>query len=509
MRKLEKTGPKKFNILIIASEMEPYAKAGGLADVASSLAHALKDRGHDVRVVIPKYRQIDTSRLALNEAVQPMGVWMGNTEEWCAAYMSIDSCGVPVYFIDHSLYFQREGLYHNHLMHDYDDNPVRFGFFSRASLQLCKDIGFKPDIVHVNDWQSALATAYLKIWHWNDTTLGTAASVLTIHNIAYQGIYSKHHMDYLGLGWHNFTEEKMETFDRINLLKAGIYYADMITTVSPTFAKDIISPHGGFGLAPYLSNRSQHLFGIVNGIDTNIWNPQADELIPHNYSSSNLRGKSLCKKALQKLFHLNVDHSIPVIGIIGRFVEQKGFHILAQSICGILDTMNVQFAILGSGEHDLQNFFIDLPSRYRGKAGSFIGFDNERAHLIEAGADFFLMPSIFEPCGLNQLYSQRYGTIPIVRATGGLNDTVENFNEQTGSGSGFKFNDPTADALYHTVKWALSIYEKKPSQFKAMIKRVMELDLSWKKSAQSYENIYIRAIQKKQYEAQGYRSYYW
>jgi len=509
MRKLEKKPQKKLNILIVASEMEPYAKAGGLADVTSSLARALNANGHDVRVVIPKYSSIDTQNISLTPVVEPMGVWMGTTEEWCGVSEFKDSHNIPIYFIDHKLYFHREGLYHNKLMHDYDDNPVRFGFFSRAALQLCKDINFKPDIVHANDWQSALVPAYLKIWHWNDTLLGSAASVLTLHNVAYQGIYSKHHMDYLGLGWHNFTEEKMESYDRLNILKTGIYYADIISTVIPSFAKEITQPHGGFGLAPYLSRRKTDLYGIVNGIDETVWNPETDPLLPAHFSSSNLRGKASCKRALQKKFNLKTSSSVPVIGAIGRFVEQKGFHLIAQSIHGILDTMNIQFVILGTGEHDLQHFFGTLPERYPGKAGSYIGFDNECAHLIEGGCDFFLMPSQFEPCGLNQLYSQHYGTLPIVRATGGLDDTVENCDEQTGEGTGFKFHEATADALYHTVKWAVSIYEKKPSLIRTMIRRVMDLDLSWKKSAEIYETAYYRAISKKQYQDQGYRPYYW
>jgi starch synthase len=509
MRKLEKTTNKKLNILIVASEMEPYAKIGGLADVSASLSRALKDNGHDVRVVIPKYGSIDTNSLSINTILEPMGVWMGNIEEWCSVSEIKTAHNVPVYCIDHELYFHRDGLYHNKLMHDYDDNPVRFGFFSRAALQLCKDIGFTPDIIHVNDWQTSLIPAYLKTWHWNDPVLGKAATLLTLHNVAYQGIYSKHHMDYLGLGWHNFTDDKMESYDRLNLLKAGIYYSDAITTVSPSFAKEITSPHGGFGLAPYLSKRSNVLFGIVNGIDETVWDPQTDPLIPAHFSSTNLRGKALCKRALQKSFGLTIDKSVPVIGAIGRFVEQKGFHLVAGTIRRILDIMDVQFVILGTGEHSLQQFFGSLPEQYPGKVGSFIGFDNMRAHLIEAGCDFFLMPSLFEPCGLNQMYSQHYGTLPIVRATGGLDDTVENFDETSGEGSGFKFYDATEDAIYNTVKWAVSVYKEKPSQFKTMISRVMNLDLSWKKSAQHYEKAYNCAIANKNYANQGFRPYYW
>lgn len=509
MRKLEKKRERKLKILIMASEMYPFAKIGGLADVVSSLAGALKKTGHDVRVVIPKYGIDGLLNLKMHVKVEPMGVWMGNTEEWCSVSEIKTDQNVPVYCIDHQSYFSRDGLYHDSSMHDYDDNPVRFGFFSRAALQLCKDIKFKPDVIHVNDWQTALAPAYLKIWHWNDSTLGNSASLLTIHNVAYQGIYPKDHFEYLGLGWHNFTEEKMESFDKINFLKAGIFYSDVITAVSPSFAKEITTPSGGFGLAPYLTKRSADLVGIINGIDYSIWNPETDTLIPAHYSPTNLRGKSSCKRYLQKSFDLAVDNSIPVIGAIGRFVEQKGFHLIAQCIEKAIQNLRVQFVILGSGEKNLENFFGSLPSAYSGNAGSYIGFDNKRAHLIEAGCDFFLMPSLFEPCGLNQMYSQHYGTLPIVRATGGLDDTVLNYDEKGIDATGFKFWDPTADALYHAIESAVNVYYNKPGQIRKMIRTAMTQDFSWEKSSKLYENAYKHAIINKQYSVQEYRPYYW
>jgi starch synthase len=509
MRPISIESKKNLNILIVSSEMYPFAKAGGLADVVSSLAAELLRQGHDVRVVIPRYNMINLEKYSTTTKVSPMGVWMGNREEWCSTIETHSDDGVPVYFIEHEHFFNRWGLYHDVSMHDYDDNPMRFGFLSRAALQLCKDLKFKPHIVHANDWQTALCPAYLKIWHWNDPILGSAASVLTLHNIAYQGIYSKSNMDYLGLGWHNFTEEKFESYDKINFLKGGIYYADKITAVSPTFAHDIVQPGGGFGLAPYLSRRYSDLSGILNGIDQSVWNPEKDPHLPAHFSSEDLSGKKECKRHLQKAFDLTQDDHVAVIGTIGRFVEQKGFHLIAQSIERILQTMHVQFVVLGTGEHNLEEFFGRLPARYSGKAGSYIGFDNYRAHLIEAGCDFFVMPSLFEPCGLNQMYSQRYGTLPIVRATGGLDDTVKNYDEAKGTGTGFKFWKPDADALYFTTGWAVSTYYDRPLHMQSMIAEAMAQDFSWKISTEKYMSVYQTAIGNKQKLDKEYRPYYW
>lgn len=509
MKPVSSENNKPLNILLVSSEMYPYAKAGGLADVVSSLAAELRRQGHDARIVIPRYSMINLEKTGITFTLAPMGVWMGSREEWCSVYGTYSDDGVPVYFIEHDLFFNRPGLYHDASMNDYDDNPMRFGFLSRAALQLCKDIHFKPDVVHANDWQTALCPAYLKIWHWNDPILGGSASVLTLHNIAYQGIYPKSHMDYLGLGWHNFTSEKFETYGRINFLKGGIYYADKITAVSPSFANEIVQPGSGFGLAPYLSNRYDDLTGILNGVDYRVWDPMQDTLIPAKYSADDLSGKKECKKHLQKTFDLNEDENVAVIGTIGRFVDQKGYHLIAQTIEKILGNMHVQFVILGSGERNYEEFFGNLPSRYSGRAGSYIGFNNYRAHLIEAGCDFFLMPSLFEPCGLNQMYSQRYGTLPVVRATGGLNDTVENYDESKGAGTGFKFWDATADALYYTIGWAVSTYYDRPQHIKNMIKQAMAEDFSWQKSAAKYIQIYKSAIETKRQRDAAYRPYYW
>jgi len=482
-----------MNIAFIAAECVPYAKTGGLADVVGALPKHLQDLGHQVIVVMPRYSTITADRYGLRWFHGPMGVWMGDAEEWCAVHTA-DNEGASVYFIESQKYFDRWGLYHDANFNDYADNPRRFGFLARAGLQLCKDIGFKPDVVHVHDWHTALASAYLKIWHWNDPVLGSAASLLTIHNIAYQGKYPAHHMDYLGLQWGNFTPDRFEDHGAINFLKGGIVYADMVNTVSPTYARETRTPELGYGLAPYLNDKGENYIGILNGCDYAKWNPETDVTIPARYSADDLSGKAICKRELQKRFGLAPAPDVPVVGVVSRLVEQKGLHLLAQCIEGIVRDMRVQFVILGSGDKGLEALFGELPARYGGRIGSYIGYSDELAHWIEAGSDFFIMPSLFEPCGLNQMYSLRYGTLPIVRATGGLDDTVQQYDEATGDGTGFKFHEPSARAIYYTVGWAVSTWYDRPQHMQRMIRTAMAQDFSWERSAAEYVKAYERAI---------------
>lgn len=488
---------KKLKILFVTSECVPFAKTGGLADVSGALPVALKKLGHDVRVVMPKYSSIPVEKYGITQHFSSMGVWMGGTQEWCAVHEGRLPGDVPVYFIEHNLFFDREGLYHDASFNDYLDNPRRFAFLSRAALQLSQDIRFVPDIVHANDWQTALLPAYLKSWHWNDPILGGAASVLTIHNMAYQGIYPGSHYGYMGLGQDNFTSDRFECFGAVNFLKGGIVMSDAANTVSPTYADETRSPEGGYGLAPYLNNKGQNYIGILNGADYSEWNPETDRRIPANYSVGDLSGKALCKQELQKKMMLEVNPDIPLIGVVSRLVNQKGLDLLASCIERIVGSMAVQFAVLGAGDKSLESFYQWLPSRYSGKIGSYIGYSNDLAHQIEAGSDFFLMPSIYEPCGLNQIYSLKYGTLPIVRSTGGLADTVEQYNEMTGDGTGFKFDHATPDAVYYTVGWAVSTYFDRKAHMKKLVKNAMERDFSWEKSAKEYEKLYQQAIENK------------
>jgi starch synthase len=488
---------KTLRIAMIASECVPYAKVGGLADVVGALPPALRQLGHEVIVIMPRYGSISAERYGLEPYFEQMGVWMGDRLEWCSVRTARGEGGVPVYFIEFEKYFGRSGIYHDEHNMDYRDNARRFAFLARAGLQFCIDSEFAADIIHVHDWPTATGPAYLKIWHWDNPVLGRAAGVLTIHNVGYQGVYGAEHYEYLGLQWSNFTSDKFEDHGQINLLKGGIYYADLVTTVSPAYAQETRTPAGGMGMAPYLNDKGDHYIGILNGVDYTQWDPATDRLIPATYSAADLSGKRTCKQELQNRFLLEVDESTPLVGVVSRLVHQKGLHLLAEAIDSILNEMAVQFVILGSGDRGLESTFYDLPGRYPGRVGSYIGYNNTLAHWIEAGADFFLMPSLYEPCGLNQMYSLRYCTLPIVRSTGGLADTVEQYEEATGAGTGFKFWDPTAQAVHNTVGWAVSTFYDRPAHIDMMIARAMSRDFSWHASAIEYERAYGRAIATK------------
>ncbi|NTU80973.1 MAG: glycogen synthase [Chloroflexales bacterium] len=486
----------RLKIAMVASECYPFAKVGGLADVVSGLARALYAAGHDVIIILPRYAAIDAEKYGLRPFISPLGVWMGDTQEWCAT-QTASYGGIPVYFIEFERYFGRPGLYNDPEFHDYRDNPRRFGFFTRAALQLCRDMGFAPDIVHAHDWQTALAPAYLKIWHWDDPVLGGAASVLTIHNLAHQGRYPVDDYAYLGLQPGNFTADKFEEFGGINMLKGGLYYADLATTVSPTYARETRTPHGADGFAPFLVRKGASYLGIVNGVDYELWNPASDHYLPSHFSPQAIAGKAEVKLALQRRVSLEVNPNIPLVGVVSRLVGQKGLDLLAGSIEAIVRDMAVQFVILGAGEKGLEWYFGPLPGRYPGRIGSYIGYNEELAHWIVAGSDFFLMPSYFEPCGLNQIYALKYGTLPIVRATGGLDDTVRQYDEASGAGTGFKFFEPSARSVYYTVGWAVSTYYDRKPHLRQMIATAMGEDFSWAHQARDYLGAYAQAMANK------------
>ncbi len=478
-----------MKIAMIASESDPFVKTGGLADVVGSLPGALKELGHKVIVILPYYRSLKKEK-KIKPYFESMGVWMGgDKEEWCAVRKTVSN-GIDHYFIEFDGYFDREGIYSSPDNSDYHDNALRYCFFSRAALQLLRDMNFRPDVVHAHDWQTAPAMAYMKTWDWGDSGIGQAKAVLTIHNIGYQGVYPAVDYNYMGFGWENFTSGIFEDHSRVNLLKGGIHFADYITTVSPTYADEISSGKQAYGMAPYLKERGDHFVGVLNGVDYEKWNPDTDEVIPANYSESNIKAKQKNKKVLKEKMGLDMDDNFPIVGVVSRFADQKGLDVLACSIESIVKTMSVHFVILGSGDPHLEKYFGELPSKLPGKVGTYIGYNNELAHLIEAGSDFFIMPSRYEPCGLNQIYSLKYGTIPIVRDTGGLSDTIEQYDEKTGKGTGFKFNDLTPNSIYDTVGWAVSTYfDRKPHILK-MKKAGMKKDFSWKHSAKQYEKIY-------------------
>ncbi|MDR0635996.1 MAG: glycogen synthase [Treponema sp.] len=490
-----------MKILMAASEAVPFAKTGGLADVVSALSLALAKFGHDVRIALPRYYSIDRGQLTQIEG--PLGVPMGGREEWSAVYTtelpgSIKKNPVQVYFIDHEQFFGRDGIYGVPWEPDFLDNPRRFTFLSRAVFQLCRKLNWYPDILHAHDWPTALVPVFLKYREKGESFVNTV-SALTIHNLGYQGIYNKDNFFYTNLGWDVFYNAGFDDWNMMNLLKAGLNSADKINTVSPNYARETQTQTHGFRLDEVLRYRSADYVGILNGIDTEVWNPQSDTFIPANYSAGDMSGKAKVKAALQKEFGLPVEPDVPLLGMVTRLTEQKGvgevFGPAYGSAWSICRDMRIQFVLLGSGEAWCENEIKSLSSRLPNFKAQ-IGYSEKISHLIEAGSDFFLMPSRYEPSGLNQMYSLTYGTLPIVRNTGGLADTVENFNQETGAGTGFMFDDLTPSAIYNTVGWAVWAYYNKRSQIEAMRLRGMKQNFSWESSAHQYIAMYEKALDK-------------
>lgn len=487
----------KFKIFITASEVVPFAKTGGLADVVGALPQYLKKLGHDVRVVMPRYYAIDKEKYGLKLVPGALGVPVGILGEvWCGVYEgTIPGTDVPIYFIEHEQYFGRANLYNDDAGQGYMDNDNRFVFFSKACLQLCKKINFYPDVIHANDWQTAVIPVFLNTAYRHDP-LGSSASVLTIHNMQHQGSFYEGLMDVLGIGWEYYNYLNLEFNNQVNILKGGILHSTKLTTVSDGYAREIQGAEHGWGLEGVIRERAGDLYGILNGCDYTEWNPETDKHIIKNFSENDLSGKLECKRDLQKSFGLPARDDVPVFGIVSRLVRQKGVDILAEALYRLLD-YDAQFVILGTGEVWSHFYFGGAPRFFPDKIGVYIGFDNMLAHKIEAGSDFFLMPSRFEPCGLNQMYSMRYGTLPIVRATGGLNDTVENYNEETGEGTGFKFSDLTADAIYNTVGWATYTYYHRKDAMKKLVKKAMQQRFTWEDAARKYEDVYYHAVRRR------------
>nr|WP_321267024.1 glycogen synthase GlgA [uncultured Sulfurimonas sp.] len=484
---------KDLNVLFVASEVVPFAKTGGLADVSGALPKALKSLGHNVVVVMPRYYEIDKNQLTKLEA--PLGVNMGIMGELFAGVYTttLPQSEVSVYFIDYEEFFGRKELYQSDNK-PYEDNDNRFIFLSKAALVLCKMLNFMPDVIHANDWHTAILPILTKTQFKDD--FGDIPTILTIHNLEHQGSFFKGVVDVIACGWEYFNPRALESLDRVNLLKGGIAYADAITTVSKRYAKEIQLPEFGFGLQDHIQAHSSKLFGILNGVDYDEWNPAIDKKIVKTFDVGNMKGKLKCKRALQEHFSLEKRDDVALFGFVGRFAQQKGIDLIAGILNGLLE-QDIQIVMLGTGEKWAEHYFSEASSNHKGKFGIHVGYSDKLAHQIEAGCDMFLMPSIFEPCGLNQIYSLRYGTIPIVRATGGLDDTIQNFDETHKSGNGFKFYMPTQEALYHTIMWAIRIYYNEPETFKKIQKYAMEMHFNWLDAAASYEDVYRFAIAKR------------
>ena len=482
-----------LKILFVASECAPYAKVGGLGDVVAALPKTLRRMGHDARILMPLYASIRRDLHGIR-FLQSCGVHMGNNEEhWVGVYEAELDNEVPVWLVDYQRFFGRPGIY-DEPGGEYGDNAFRFALLSKAALQVCKDVNFIPDVMHAHDWPTALVPVFLKTWDRILSPLSATASVLTIHNIGYQGVYHISAFPYIGVGWEHYTPDKFEDHGKVNLLKAGLSFTDAVTTVSPAHAREILTPEGGMGLAPYLNARRGDVTGILNGADYDHWNPAKDRLIPERYAPENLSGKAACKQALQQQLGLAVRPDWPVFGVVSRLAPQKGLGLLAEALPAALPQMIFQVVILGTGDPGLEQVFRGLAGSWRDRVACHIGFSNELSHWIEAGSDFFLMPSLYEPCGLNQMYSMKYGTLPVVRAIGGLDDTVENYNEATGAGTGFKFWHPGAQALKDTMGWAVATWFDRPAHIEQMRRAAMRKDFSWERSAAEYVAVYRRAI---------------
>ena len=473
---------------MVASEAVPFAKTGGLADVVGALPHALARLGHRIDVVMPRYRGV-TAGEPFGRVTVPLGNQVAAAELFAA---SADE--VRTIFVDHPAYYDRDFLYGDG-GRDYADNPERFAFLARAALEWAAASGERYDVVHAHDWQTGLVPVLLRRLSATHPILRGLPSVFTVHNLAYQGVFDASWLPRLGLGWELMHVDALEYFGRISLLKGGMMFSRLVTTVSPQYARDIQAPELGFGFDGILRHRSRDLVGILNGIDNDLWDPARDPFLPERFDASYLAGKAVCKRELLAEVGLPSDAPTaarPLVGMISRLVDQKGFDLLA-AVSDQLPRLDASFVLLGTGERRHEDMWLALATRYPDRIAARIGFDEALAHRIEGGADLFLMPSRFEPCGLNQMYSLRYGTVPLVRATGGLFDTVENFYPALGSGTGFTFSEYSPQALLGTLRWALGVYADR-TVWRRIQLAGMRRDFSWDASARQYVKVYERAM---------------
>lgn len=480
-----------MRVLFCASEIVPLAKTGGLADVAGALPAALARSGIDVRLAMPRYRGVD---LPGATAVGRLSVTLGReAAEGTLLDGRLPGSGVPIWLVEQPDLFDRGGLY-GEGGQDYPDNLARFTFFCRAVAQWLARRGWQPDVIHCHDWQTALLPVIIR-------TEGAprAASVFTIHNLAYQGLFPADQFALTGLPPSAFAMQGLEFWGQVNLLKGGLGFADVLTTVSATYAREIQTEEFGAGLEGVLRDRADDLVGILNGVDYEVWDPAVDALLPARYSADDMDGKPICKRALQRAFGLPEDPQVPVVGMVSRLADQKGLDLVVEIMGELLDA-GVQFVLLGTGDPRYHRLFEELQARRRQHVGVRLGFDNALAHLIEAGADLFLMPSRYEPSGLNQLYSLRYGTVPVVRRTGGLADSVVDATPQAlaaGRANGFVFEPYEAQALLGAVRRALAAY-RDPLTWRALQQAGMRADFSWARAAGQYAALYERALAKLQ-----------
>jgi len=480
----------KLRICLVAAEVAPYAKTGGLADVIAGLARFLAQDGHEVMVVMPLYRSARVEAADLTPLPQVRDVEVrspsGAVQRFSASATRLaGSASAEMVFIDCPALYDRDGIYRS----DGDDH-VRFGLLCRAALEVCQRRQWSPDVVHCNDWHAALVPLYLRTVYAWDRLFAPTKTLLTIHNIGYQGVFGAHVLDDLGLRNQQHLLHQDDLRDgRVNFLKTGILYASWINTVSRTYAQEILTAEFGSGLEQDLGRRRESLSGIVNGVDYGDWDPATDPFIAARYDRNHLEGKATCKRALLERHGLTADGDSPVLGVVSRLTWQKGFELLPDVLPILLHDEDLRFVLLGSGEDKYERYFQWLRDQFPSKVGFYRGFNNELAHQIEAGADMFLMPSRYEPCGLNQMYSLRYGTVPIVRKTGGLADTVEQFDEATSAGTGFTFGAFTPTALLDTIRYALRVWQNEPA-WARLLQNGMAKDFSWQRQGREYVALY-------------------
>lgn len=486
-----------MRVLFVASEVAPFSKVGGLADVVGSLPIALTRRGLDVRLLSPLYRSVHRSEGWIGYDL-PMRVKVDREDRFARVWEStLADQRTCCHFLEHNELFDRDGIYDGP-WGPHTDNDRRAAFLSRAAIDYAAWSGWTPDLIHCHDWATALVPVWLNTTD-RDSDLGRVATVLTIHNLEHQGYSHRSLMNYARLPESEFRADSLEAMGAVNLLKGGVYHATKVTTVSPSYAREIQNWPGGCGLEPVLKFRAADLIGVLNGIDTQVWDPRRDPRLPANYGPDDLSGKMVCQDALRTRFGLLPAGSGSLFGVVSRLFAQKGLDLLATAIPWLMNSTDAQVVVLGAGDPGLEHGFRDLAGRFPGRVGVQIGFHEDLAHLIYAGSDFFLMPSRFEPCGLGQLYSMRYGTPPLARATGGILDTVHSPDEHGAeAGTGFLFHLPEAESLYSLMVRACEFRRADPNAYRRMQVRGMESDFSWDRSAADYENVYRWSVEVRQ-----------
>ncbi len=487
---------KNHRILFCASEVSPYAKTGGLADVAGALPPALQQLGCDVRIFVPLYRSVLEGKHSLSPLAQKLVIPVGVHDYTVHLWESRTATGIPVYFLEKDEFYDRSRLYGSPLRGDYEDNAERFIIFCRSVYLLCNRLNWFPSVFHLHDWQTGLASVYHEfMWRFDPNFMRTG-TVFTIHNLAFQGIFPSGQFELTHLPSEVFAPQGMEFYGQCNFLKAGLIYSDYLTTVSPTYSKEIQTPEFGYGLEGVLREREEDLFGILNGIDTTTWDPESDPLIPVRFSAGDLSGKRACKRRLlSELGFPKENESTALVGMISRLATQKGFDLVAEILDDLM-SLPLCVIILGTGDANMESRLREMELQYPDKLKVIFHFDEALAHRIEAGADIFLMPSRYEPCGLNQMYSLRYGTIPVVHATGGLDDSVIDVAKSPQTGTGFKFHAYEAAPFLDAVTSALDLFRDE-AQWRGIQKRAMAQDFSWNRSAREYIRIYEKVISKR------------